>query len=131
MEMTGRLTNNAAVKQTKTGKELVSFSIAMNDSYRAKGSSKATKIVTYVDCAYWRSTAVAPLLTKGTIVTLSGRIGVNAWKNAEGEARGQITCNVNEIKLQGGGAKSVAVVTANDTGTATTGAAAYKDDLPF
>lgn len=131
MEMTGRLTANAAVKQTKTGKELVSFSIAMNDNYRAKGSSEVTKIVTYVDCAYWRSTAVAPLLTKGTIVTLSGRIGVNAWNNAEGEARGQITCNVNEIKLQGGGAKFAAVATGSDTGTTTTRATPYTDDLPF
>lgn len=131
MEMTGRLTKNAAVKQTKTGKELVSFSIAMNDSYRAKGSSEVTKMVTYVDCAYWRSTSVAPLLTKGTIVTILGRIGVNAWNNAEGEARGQITCNVNEIKLQGGGAKPAAVVIGNDTQTATTAAAAYNDDLPF
>lgn len=134
MEISGRLVRNAAVKTTNAGKELVSFSIAINDSYKAKGSSEVTKIVTYVECAYWRSTAIAPFLTKGTIVTVSGRPGVNAWKGKDDEAHGQLTCNVNDIRLLGGGTKNgSSAASKNDSvnQSAATVAAEDNDNLPF
>lgn len=133
MEISGRLVRNAAVKTTNAGKELVSFSIAINDSYKAKGSSEVTKTVTYVECAYWRSTAIAPFLTKGTIVTVSGRPGVNAWKGMDGEAHGQLTCNVNDIRLLGGGAKGNGTAAGKGKAKqeATPTVAAENDDLPF
>ncbi|TAN00412.1 MAG: single-stranded DNA-binding protein [Chitinophagaceae bacterium] len=137
MEITGRLTRSAAVKTTKSGKDLVSFGIAINDSYKAKGSDEVTKIVTYVECAYWRSTGIAPYLTKGTIVELSGRIGVNVWNNTEGEAKGQLTFNTNNIKLLGGGSKNAETVPQPHTGkgkkkkNVKPELVQVNDDLPF
>lgn len=106
MELTGRLTRDAAVKTTKSGKEFIAFSIAQNDTYKAKGSEEITRIVTYIDCAYWRGSNIAPFMTKGTVVELSGRIGVNAWNNKDGVARAQLTCHVSTIKLLGGGGRT-------------------------
>lgn len=101
MELVGRLTADAKVSTLKNDRRVVNFSIAINDSYKPKGSEMVTKITTFVNCSYWINPAVAKHLTKSTLVELSGRIGVNAWTNAEGEAKASITFHVDGIKLHG------------------------------
>ena len=103
MELVGRLTADAKVSTLKDERKVVNFSIAINDSYKPKGSELVTKITTFVNCSYWINTAIAEHLTKSTLVELSGRIGVNAWTNAEGEAKASLTFHVNSIKLHGKG----------------------------
>ncbi len=103
MELIGRITADATVNTTKSGRKVVHFSIAMNDSYKPKNSDEWKKFTTFVNCSYWISDAVAKNLTKGTLVELYGRISVSAWKNAEGEAKGSLNFHVNNIKLHGKG----------------------------
>lgn len=59
--LTGRLTANAKVKTTSEGKEVVNFSIAVNERYKTKGG-EAKDITRYFQCAYWNSTGIAPFL---------------------------------------------------------------------
>jgi len=103
MELVGRLTADAKVSTLKDERKVVNFSIAINDSYKPKGGELVTKITTFVNCSYWINPAIAEHLTKSTLVELSGRIGVNAWTNAEGEAKASLTFHVNGIKLHGKG----------------------------
>ena len=103
MELTGRITADAKCSTIKDGRQVVNFSVAVNDSYKPKGSEMVTKITTFVNCSYWINPAIAEHLTKSTLVELSGRIGVNAWTNAEGEAKASLTFHVNSIKLHGKG----------------------------
>ena len=79
----------------------MNFSVAINDSYKAKGSTEPTKIVSYVQCDYWVNPIIAQYLTKGTLVELQGRVGVNAYKAIDGEAKATLTFHVNSIKLHG------------------------------
>ena len=44
MELTGRVTADAVVSTTKSGKEVVEFSIAINDYYKPKGATDAVQI---------------------------------------------------------------------------------------
>ena len=53
MEITGRLTADATLHQVGENKEVVNFSIAINDSYKPKGSSEVKEVVTYINCSYW------------------------------------------------------------------------------
>ena len=99
MEITGRLTANATVQTVKEDKQVVNFSIAINDSYKAKGSSEPTQITTYVNCAYWLSAKAAEWLKKGVLVQLYGRIGMNVYNNMEGKAVGALTFHVNDVKV--------------------------------
>lgn len=99
MEITGRLTRDAVVAKTQQDREVVNFSIAVNDSYKAKGSAETTKIVTYIDCSYWLSSGVAQWLKKGALVELFGRIGVNAYLNSEGKAMASLTFHTSNIKI--------------------------------
>lgn len=99
MEITGRLTRDAVVAKTAKDREVVNFSIAVNDTYKAKGSAETTKIVTYIDCSYWLSSGVAQWLKKGAMVELFGRVGVNAYLNTEGKAVASLTFHTSNIKI--------------------------------
>ncbi len=102
MEIVGRLTEDAKVETTpKNEKQVVNFSIAINDSYKPRDSEEYAKVTTYVNCSYWINPGIAQYLTKGTLVELYGRIGVSAWNSAQGEARASLTFHVNTIKLHG------------------------------
>ena len=103
MEMTARLTGDAKISTLKNDRQVVNFSVAINDSYKAKGNSEVTKIVTYVQCDYWVNPAITRYLTKGTLVELQGRVGVNAYTGKDGEAKATLTFHVNTIKLHGNG----------------------------
>lgn len=98
MEITGRLTRDAVVAKTAKDREVVNFSIAVNDTYKAKGSTETTKIVTYIDCSYWLSAGVAQWL-KGAMVELYGRVGVNAYLNSDGKAVANLTFHTSNIKI--------------------------------
>ena len=127
MEIIGRLTADASLNTLKDERKVVNFSIAINDSYRAKGSDERTQVTTYVNCAYWISASIAAHLTKGTLVELSGRIGVDAWNNMQGEAKAALRFHVSTIKLHG---RPNRISTDNKPIAVTAGAGAT-DDLPF
>ena len=127
MEMTARLTGDAKISTLKNEKQVVNFNVAINDSYKPKGSNETTKIVTYVQCDYWVNPGIAQYLTKGSLVELQGRIGVNAYTGKDGEAKATLTFHVNTIKLHGNGSAK------NDTPSQSMEPAKEPaaDDLPF
>lgn len=99
MEISGRITKDAITAKVSNDREVVNFSIAINDSYRSKGSEELKKIVTYIDCSYWMGSKMAQWLKKGTVVELFGRIGLNVYNNAEGKALGSLTFHTTNIKI--------------------------------
>lgn len=99
MEISGRITKDAVTAKVSNDREVVNFSIAINDSYRPKGSDELKKIVTYIDCSYWMGSKMAQWLKKGTMVELFGRIGLNVYKNADGTALGSLTFHTSNIKI--------------------------------
>ena len=99
MEILGRITKDAVTAKVSNDREVVNFSIAINDSYRPKGADELKKIVTYIDCSYWMGSKMAQWLKKGTIVELFGRIGMNVYNNAEGKALGSLTFHTSNIKI--------------------------------
>ncbi len=130
MEIIGRITANAKIAETKAGKKVVNFSIAINDTYKSKEDNEVQKIVTYVNCSYWINSGVAAYLTKGTLVECAGRIGVNAWTGKDGDAKASLTFHVNNIKLHGGGKGNSNVVNV-PTVPAPAAMAEVGDHLPF
>ncbi|WP_347051897.1 single-stranded DNA-binding protein [Flavobacterium olei] len=129
MEITGRLTRDAVVVQTAKDRQVVNFSIAVNETYKTKDSNEVKKIVTFIDCSYWLTAGIAQWLKKGTMVELFGRVGVNAYLNSEGKAVGSLTFHTSNIKI---------LVFASDTQPAQAKAVPAKnnkseqpDDLPF
>jgi single-strand DNA-binding protein len=124
MEIIGRVTKDATVRKLKDGRELVVFSIAINDYFKTKTGEKREE-TTYVNCSYWVNVKAAELIRKGGIVSLFGRIGLNAYKSMEGDFHAHLTFHVNAFK----------VITQQKKGTAKeyqpASAGADNDDLPF
>ncbi|MEP7319016.1 MAG: single-stranded DNA-binding protein [Panacibacter sp.] len=129
MEITARLTGDAKISTLKNDRQVVNFSVAINDSYRPKGSSEIKKLVTYLQCDYWVNANIAQYLTKGILVELQGRIGVNAYNNMQGEAKAALTFHVNTIKLHGRPTYESNSTEATQPAAAV--AAEPTDDLPF
>jgi single-strand DNA-binding protein len=98
MTIVGRLTKDAVVNQLKDEREVVNFSIAVNDYVKPK-SGVGVNVATYFNCAFWKSTKVAGNLKKGTLVEVSGRIYVTAYGGADGTAKASLNCHVNDIKI--------------------------------
>ncbi|HVW96688.1 MAG TPA: single-stranded DNA-binding protein [Mucilaginibacter sp.] len=129
MEIIGRLTADASVATTKSEQQVVNFSIAINDSFKPKGSDDFKEITTYVNCAYWLNAKAASRLKKGALVQLYGRIGMNVYNNSEGNAVGSLNYHVNDFKV-------LAFPKSNGTAPATTAPTVSQgngetDDLPF
>ena len=129
MEISGRITKDAVTAKISKDREVVNFSIAINDSYKPKGSAELKKIVTYIDCSYWMGSKMAQWLKKGTVVELFGRIGLNVYNNAEGKALGSLTFHTSNIKIlvfpKAENTSSVPAVQKKST------AEDEPDDLPF
>jgi len=125
MELTGRLTADAKVSEVKSGKKVVNFSIAINDSYKPKDGERV-ELTTYVECAYWINPKVGDYLKKGLLVQLGGRMGSRAYMNKDGEPKSSLTCTIANLKFLGG-ASSITATTTNKAKNN----APDDDDLPF
>lgn len=97
MNISGTLTRDAIVSTTPTGKEVVNFAIAINDSYKNK-EGKRVEHTTFIDCAYWLTAKASTWLVKGLYVELYGELSARAWLNKEGEAKAGINFHVMAIK---------------------------------
>ena len=105
MLIIGRITKDAVVKQLKDDRQVVEFSVAVNDYVKPK-NGEAKTFTLYVNCAYWISTKISTALLKGTLVEINGRVHVNAYTDMKGEPRASMNCHVNNIKIYGSGMKA-------------------------
>ena len=98
MNIIGRLTRDAEVRNLPNEKQVVNFSIATNDNYRNKQGERIEH-TTYFECGYWISPKVADFLTKGTLVELSGRAYTSAWIGKDGEPHAGLNFHTSQIKV--------------------------------
>lgn len=105
MNIIGRLTRDAEVRNLSNEKQVVNFSIATNDNYHNK-QGKRVEQTTYFECAYWISSKVADFLTKGTLVELSGRAYTSAWIGKDGEPHAGLNFHTSQIKIHSGGKRT-------------------------
>ncbi len=86
--LSGNLTKDSELRQTKAGKPLISFSIAVNESV-PQGDGTYAERVNYFDVTYYGgSPKLQALLRKGQRVAIYGRLRYDSWKDAKtGENR--------------------------------------------
>ncbi len=96
----GRVTKNAEINILKNDRQVVNFSIAINDNYKTK-QGEIKEQTTFYNCSYWINAKIAQYLIKGTLVELSGRISSNAWIGKDGEIKSGLNFHTSRIKLHG------------------------------
>jgi single-strand DNA-binding protein len=87
----GNLTRDPDFKNTKSGKAVCNFSLAINN--------KANDSVTFVDIETWSKTAenCSRFLSKGRKVVVEGRLQLNTWNSKSGEARSKLFCIADQV----------------------------------
>jgi len=103
MEITGRLVADATVRAVSADKNVTGFRVAVNRSYKSQGEQKQE--TAYVDCTYWRGAGIAPYLTKGVLVHLSGFMTAQSWVSRDGEPMASLKFRTDEINMLTGSAK--------------------------
>lgn len=126
MEMTGRVTADAKVTETKDGRKVTNFTLAINDRYKTKEGERK-ELVSFVHCSYWIASKVAEVLRKGAIVEVSGRISASAFMGRDGEPKASLNCHANSIKIHQFAKREEAAASVPATAALTEPA----DDLPF
>ncbi|KPH13374.1 single-stranded DNA-binding protein [Chryseobacterium sp. ERMR1:04] len=130
MNIIGRLTADAKASILKDERSVVNFSIAVNDSYKNK-QGEWINLTEYVDCSFWQSPKVIPVLTQGTLVELTGWATARAWTTQSGEPKARINFHTSQFKvLKRGDKKEVETASMQDNYN-TGGSNPENDDLPF
>ena len=99
MVLIGRLTKDAVVVQLKDERQVVNFTLAVNDGYKPKGKDEWVSLTTFFNCAYWLNPKIAERLKKGNLIEITGRMYVTTYKDMSGEAKASINFHVDSIKV--------------------------------
>jgi len=131
MQIVGRLTKEARVNTTTSGKQVINFDVAVNENYRVKATGELRSNTKYVECSMWYGISLAKYLTKGKQLLITGDVDVRAYINKDNKPVGKLTFRVIKIKFLDGKGEGTneepqpVQAHAPATGTENT------DDLPF
>ena len=84
-----------------------------------------------MECAYWVNSGVAEYLKKGTVVEINGWVEAQAWVNRDEDAKANLRCDVETLKLYGFQKSKNDEQTASKKKAASKTNADNNDDLPF
>ena len=128
MLIIGRVTADAVVKQLEDKREVVSFSVAVNDWYKPKGGGEPVRTATFFNCSWWISTGAAKILKKGALLELNGRVSAKAYTDDKGKPKASLDFHVSSFNLHQSPKNEV---TDTAAAAATPVYASSNDDLPF
>ena len=102
----GNLTRDPELRQTPTGQNVTSFSLALNRSYK-DASGEWQEVTDYIDIVCWGPLAerVAQYLSKGRRCLVQGRLQSRSWEQ-DGQKRSKVEVLANDVTFldsRGGG----------------------------
>ena len=134
----GRLTHAPEMRTTGNGTNVLSFTLAVERSYQAKGEEKKAD---FIDCVAWRNNAdfIARYFGKGDMIAVIGELQTRTYTDKDDNKRKAVEIVVSSAsfcggKNNGGNANETAepVVTAYSNGSnADFIEISGDDDIPF
>ncbi len=93
----GNLTRDPELRQTPTGQNVTSFSLALNRSYK-DASGEWQEVTDYIDIVCWGPLAerVAQYLSKGRRCLVQGRLQSRSWEQ-DGQKRSKVEVLANDV----------------------------------
>ena len=102
VQLIGNLGNAPEVRNTESGKKLVRFSIATNESYRNAKGEKVTETQWHNLIAWGKVAEIAEkYLAKGSEVAIEGKLMNNNYTDKEGVKKYTTEIQVHELLLLG------------------------------
>lgn len=95
---TGRLGADGELRTTQSGERVLGFRVANDVGF---GDRRTTQ---WVECSLWgrRAEALAPHLTKGKQVVVSGELTLREFEKRDGTRGSGLSVRVNDLDLVGG-----------------------------
>lgn len=96
-QFTGNIGKDAESRFLQNGDPVVSFSVGVKSGYGDKATT------TWARCSMFgkRGESVAPYLTKGQLVGISGEVRLREWNDEQGQKRSSLEVRVNDLTLLG------------------------------
>lgn len=102
VQLIGNLGNAPEERNTESGKKLVRFSIATNESYRNSKGEKVTETQWHNLIAWGKIAEIAEkYLTKGSEVAIEGKLVNRNYSDKEGNKKYITEIQVNDILMLG------------------------------
>lgn len=82
----GRICHTPELKNTQSGVEVLSFTVAVERKFTKKGEEKVTD---FIDCQAWRQTAVfiSTYFDKGSMIAVTGSLQTRSYEDKNGNKR--------------------------------------------
>lgn len=125
----GNLTRDPELRQTPTGQNVTSFSLALNRSYK-DSSGEWQEATDYIDIVCWGPLAerVSQYLSKGRRCLVQGRLQSRSWEQ-DGQKRSKVEVLANDVTfLDNRGSDSDS--SSSNTGDSAPSATKGSDDKP-
>lgn len=96
----GRTTKDPEIKVTPSGNAILSFSLAVNDT-KKNAQGEWEEIANFFDCVLFgeRAERIAQYITKGSKLTINGRLHQDRWQAQDGTNRSRVSIIVQDIEL--------------------------------
>ena len=131
----GRLSRDPELRQTTTGKNVASFTIACS---RGRKDANGKDIVDWIPVVAWEHTAefVCKYFEKGSLIAIDGRLQSRTYKDRDGNNRAVIEIVANNANFAGskrtdGGSNSVPTGGSYNEPTVQYDEIEDEGDLPF
>ncbi len=99
--ISGNLTRDPEMRTTQGGTVVMGFGVAVNDRRKNPSTGQWEDVPNYVDCTMFgnRASAVSQYLSKGTKVTIEGKLRWHSWQDQNGNNRSKLDVIVDEIEF--------------------------------
>ena len=96
----GRMTKDAEVKYTSTGKVVASFSLAVDRPYTGEDGKHEAD---FINCVAWRQTGefIARYFQKGSMIAVVGSIQSRSWDGQDGKRQYATVVVADELAFNG------------------------------
>lgn len=96
----GRTAKDPEIKVTPSGTAVLSLSLAVNDT-KKNAQGEWEEIANFFDCVLFgeRAERIAQYITKGSKLTVNGRLHQNRWQAQDGTNRSSVSIIVQDIEL--------------------------------
>jgi single-strand DNA-binding protein len=99
--LTGRIGNALEIKETQSGRKVLSFSLAHNEGYK-KGDEWVNN-THWFNCVAWNklAEAIAERANKGDEITVSGKLRTSSYSHKEtGKDTTVVELNLEDFKVE-------------------------------
>ena len=99
--ISGNLTRDAELRGSAEGNRVLSWSVAVNDRRKNPQTGQWEDVPNFVDCTLFgnRASAVSQYLSKGTKVSIEGKLRWHSWQDQNGNNRSKLDVIVDEIEF--------------------------------